>query len=323
MSMDASAAPIDDQNRIKFQSREQIPGIVEGRLKHRYSQGVFIQDEWEAPNGEVVIKLGVAYPKDVSDVRARDNVLKFINLDDVATLRAEPTGNGYFQVDLPDRDEVYSEFQARREEVRDQLDLSMARAIYERVYNLSPVRNQLNSIVQIVRWIRRDPPLSVAYFEDTQRTDNTERYLNALEALDFLRIDDGMVYPGEKIEAADDQGLGRKEYEKRILGLIIEDGYSYLRDQLDLRMLKHFPMYANGYYFNALQRQRADLWVDIDNIRSTIEMEYGGDMDRNILEDKLFDLHDAEVIRKDGGEVRGRSEIFEQVNSGTPLPGSG
>jgi hypothetical protein len=324
--MDTTAAPIDEQDRLKFQSREQVSGIVEGRLKHRYSQGVFVQDDWKAPNGELVIKLGVAYPKDVSDVRARDNVLKFINIDDIATLRAEPTGGGYYQIDLPEREEIYNQFKTRREQIRDQLDLSMARAIYERVYDLSPVRNQLNSIIQIVRWIRRDPPLSVEYFKDTQRSDRTEQYLEALEALDFLRIEDGMVHPGNKIEAADDEELGRIEYEKRILGLIIEDGYNYLRDHLDLRMLKHFPMYANGYYFNAIQRQRHDLWIDLDNIQSTIRMEYGENArqtDRNIVEDKLFQLHDAGVIKKDGGEVRGREQIFEQVRSGSPLPGGG
>lgn len=83
------------------------------------------------------------------------------------------------------------------------LDTSMARAIFERVYKLPPVRNQLNSVIGIVDYVREDASISISRIEDPQTTENTRKYISALEDHGFFRVDeDEMVYHGSKIETA-------------------------------------------------------------------------------------------------------------------------
>lgn len=286
---------------------------IEYTLSRRYTRGLYIQDQYQASNERIAIELGVAFPKDVSDRRARDNVMKHINVGDVETFYAEPTGEGFYKVELPDRRELHSEFLNRRHEIANKLDYSMAKAIYSDVYQLDPVKNQLNSLIQIVRWTRRESELSVERLKDIQRSSNTEGYIQVLADLNFLRVEDGIIHPGERAEAADIQDLDIDEYEKAVVGTVIEEAYHTLRDRLDLRMLNHFPKYANSYYYSAVQRREPDLWLDTTALRNNLRQEWGDDIDPLVLDDKLRKLEEVEVIERDGDYVTGNDEIYEEV----------
>lgn len=306
--------------RLKFQHRDEIlDGHAETELKRRYGRGIYVNDIREASTGELVISLGNTIPKNVSDSREQDRVLQFINIRDIYTLRGEPTGGGYYIVELPDRDEVYNGFVERRAQIIDRLDYSMAKAIYENVFELTPVKNQLNAIIQIIRWVRERSPLSIERIEDAQGSENTAEYLRILSDLGFLRIEDNEVYPGEKMDAADLIGLDGDDYVKTVVGDIVQAGYNVLQDQLNLRMLSHYPKYSNAYYYSALQRNDPDLWLDIEAISQNYEQQYGDDADWLVVNDKLNELADTNVIQKDGEYVQAKQDVYNQVAQEAPV----
>lgn len=309
-----AATEAGPMNRLKFRSKEDLlEGQAKVRLKREYGRGVYVNDIKERSDGDLLVYLGNTIPKDVSDRRERDRVLKFINIRDIYTMVAESTGEGYYIIELPSRDKVYDGFVEQRTRIINKLDYTMARVIYEDVFELTPVRNQLNSIIQIVDWILEEEPLAAARIDSIQNTDNTYRYLDVLEELSFLEVNDGMVSMGDKMKGGDLIDLDRDEFVKTVVGNIVKDGYTILQDQLDLWMLGHYPKFSNAYYYPALQREDPDLWLDTKAIQENLKEQYGESHDTLFIKSKLRDLSKAEVLEKDGEYVSAMPSVYNQV----------
>jgi len=323
----STESPLQLTNRdFKINTREfdeeSLESKIQGRLRYYYSRRLFVQSVEYDPDGEFLsVTVGITYPQDVSDSRNGENVLKMVNIGDVETLTATPIGEEYYKFDLPSRADLYSAYQDKHEKLLDELDWSMAKAIYSRVYQLNPVRNQLNSIVQIVNWVRREDNLTVEDIEDGQSNENTQKYIQALKDLGFLRVEGNDVRHGRKIDSADLQNLSPEKFEKKVMGDIVVDGYYMLRKDLGLMMLNHFPVFANAYYISAFRREKSDLWLTVDDVIENLSTEYDRDEGRLAVEDKLRDLARVDVLEFDNGEVRGHPDIYREVQQDAPIIG--
>lgn len=315
----ASAAPGTD-DRLKFRNLEEIRnGQAETELKHRYGRGIYVNDIHRTSNEDLVISLGNTIPKDVSDSLEQDRVLQFINIHDIYTLRGEATGKGVYIIDLPDRDEVYEGFLQRRQQIIDGLDRSMAKAIYDHVFELTPVKNQLNAIIQLVRWVHEESSILLSRLKDAQGSDNTEEYVLVLSDLDFLTVDDGIVAEGEKMQEAQLLDLNNEDYVKTVVGNIVKDGYNVLHDRLKLRMLSHYPKFCNAYYYDALQRQDPSLHLDVDAVTRNYQRQYDKEIDSFVVRDKLNELAETKVIKMKDGYVQSNPEVYRQVSQEAPV----
>lgn len=301
---------------------ESLEDKIQGRLRYYYSRRLFVQSVEYDPDEEFLsATVGITYPQDVSDSRSEENVLKMVNIGDVDTLTATPVGNEYYQFDLPPRSDLYAAYQKKHDNLIDELDWSMAKAIYSRVYQLNPVRNQLNSIIQIVNWVRREDNLTVEDIDKAQSNENTDKYIQALEDLGFLRVEGNKVGHGRKIDSADLQNLSPEKFEKKVMGDIVVDGYYMLKKELELAMLNHFPIFANAYYISAFRRGKPDLWLTVDDVMENLRTEYDRDEGRLAVEDKLRDLAQVEVLKLENGEVRGHPDIYREVQQDAPIIG--
>lgn len=307
----------DDPFRV--QNPESLQGgVAESRLKRHLGRGIYVHDVEELPNGNLGISLGNASPRDMSDCRDRDNVLKFITLRDVYTIEAEHTGNGVYLIDVPDRSEIVEGIECREEEVKDKLDFSMAQAIYEHVYDLPAVRTQLNPILQILRGTRNRPELTVSEVNRNQRSEKTREYIELLENFGYVEVEDGIITQGIRLQSADLHEYDWDEFGRKFLGDVVQRGYMTIRDELKLSMLGHYQKYSGSYYYAAIQRGKKDLWLDVETIAENLEQLHGERRDAFYLHDKLGELASVDVIRKDGDYVRSEDDIYEQVARGTP-----
>ncbi len=292
---------------------------LQAQLRYYYSRRLFVHDvTFEPEIDHLSVTVGITYPQDVTGSRGGENVLKMVNIGNVKTFTAESIGEDYFKIELPSRTDLHSAYQQRHKEMLNELDWSMAKAIYSRVYELNPVRNQLNSLIEIVNWVRRKENLTVDQISNEQTSKNSEKYISVLKELGFLKVEDGVVSHGRKIDSADLKELSRKQYEKHVIGEIVNDGYYTLREDLGLGMLSHFPKYANAYYISAIRRGTTDLWLSVDDLRENLRVEYGREEGRLKVEDKLRQLDKVGVIDYENGEVSGHSNIFRQIKKDSP-----
>lgn len=316
--------PIDERvsdDQLIFQNAEEIRETVEAQLRYRYSRRLFVQN-FEEAGEDLIITLGLAYPQDVSDCRSKDNVIKMVNVGDIKRLQAIKLDSGYYRIDLPKKKELYKQYKSKHESLMTELDWTMASVIYERIYDLSPVRNQLNSVIEIVDFVRNDSPFSIDTLDGWLTTNNTRDYLEVFEDLEFVNIDeDQNVLPGRKIESADIQGLSQDEYEKKVVGKIINEGYASLKEKLGLRMLSHFPKYANAYYVSAFRRRNQDLWLSLDDIVQNLQTEYYDDTPKPKVRRKLRDLDEANVLQFEDYEVSSHDEVYEAASGDIPSLG--
>lgn len=305
---------------LKFEGREAIKqGQAAAELKHRYGRGIYVNNIHETSSGDLVISLGNTVPKDISDSLEKDRVLQFINIRDIYTLEAEQTSEDTYLIELPERDDVYDGYLERRQQILDRLDWSMAKVIYEDVFELTPVKNQLNAIIQIVRWVHEDSSIPIARLKSAQGSKNTEDYVQVLSDLGFLNVEDGEVHSGEKMQEAHLLELEGEDYVKAVIGNIVHDGYNVLREKLELRMLRHYPKFCNAYYYDALNREDPSLHLDVDAVTRNYERQYGEDIDPYVVNDKLNELAETKAIKKEGEYVQSNPDVYWQVSSEVPI----
>lgn len=308
------------ENLLRFKRKQDIRnGKAAAEIKHRYGRGIYVNNISETSEDDLVITLANSVPRDVSDSREQDRVMQFINIRNIHHFRAENTGEGYYIVDLPDRDAVHEGFVERREQIIGQLEYRMANIIYDHVFELTPVKNQLNAIIQIIRWTREHHPLAVERIAEAQRSDNSEEYIRVLADLGFLEVEEGDLSPGDKMRSADLQGLDNDEFMRRVIGDIVKAGYNVLKDQLDLGMLSHYPRYSNAYYETALQREDSELWLDVEAVRRNYQRQYGEEQDWLVVNDKLNELKETNVLQKDGEFVQSKPDVYNQLAQAAPV----
>ena len=301
------------ENKLRFRDKRDIlEGKAEADLKHRYGRGVYVNEIHETSDGDLVISLGNSVPKNVSDSIQQDAVMQFVNIPDIYNMKAETTDKGYYIIELPERDDVYDGFVERRDQIINKLDWSMAKAIYENVFELDSVKTQLTPIIQIVRWTHNNPGLTVDRIKNAQNSDNTDSYLKVLSDLNFLEIEDGEVFQGklmnETVLVSKDQ-----DYVKVVVGNIIKHGYNVLTEQYDLGMLAHYPKYSDSYYYSAFQKDDPELHLSVDTIAAKYYDQYGEKKDPLVVNDKLNDLAKTGVIKKDGQHVTANRNVYSQV----------
>lgn len=329
-----------ENGKLRFGAEADLED-VECRLKRKYGRGIFVDSYTRSSDDAIFIRLGNAAPKDVSDCREHDRVLKFIEYGSVFTLEAEPVGDGYL-IDLPPRADVYQGFQNSKEKLARRLDRSMAKAIYHNLVDFPPVKNQLGAIASILRTVREEGTVSVGTLHDIRgmaerERAKTEKYLRVLEDTEFLVIEDDHVTTGEQDEpllrdtrgangedertvragpnlnAHDEQEIGTDEFNEMVLGQVVQRAYNTLKDELNITLLAHYPKFANSYYFTALEREAPDVRLNVEACRENLASLYGEDEHEITVRQKLDDLARVNVVEKDGDFYVSNDTVYSSL----------
>lgn len=311
-------------------SMEGLRDTVERQLQSVYGSGTYLSDFYVADSGSLAISLGNTFPKDVSDCRPnRDRVIKYIAVDDVAELSGQPKEDEY-HIELPSRAAVEEEFFDAKERLRNDLDKAMARATYEKIATTPAVENQLNPIKQILRWTRLYSPVPFSEVRKAQNKegDKTLDYVNTLEELGFIEHREGYLHPKRPLEKYDLGEVRGEEFNKKILGEVVEQGFQRLTRDLQLGILRHLPKFANGYYLAAVEANDPDLHLDMEAIQENMVDWYGSSAryHRYELHDKLSFLVQNEILEQEGDEESGselyytaKQSVFEQITASASL----
>jgi hypothetical protein len=308
-------------SKFKFDSTNEIETRVEKKLKRRYGRGIFV-DKYDDTTETVTIILGNVVPKDVSDCRDRDRVLKYISYKPIYKLTAEPTTGGY-EIELPERDEIYEGFIHRRQAVARRLDASMARTIYEELIEFTPVENQLGAVKKILRVVRKHQPVEVDDIFEMRGSDSeeqTEKYLSVLRDTGFLTFQDNKIYTGPELDAHDIHDIRSKEFSKLVLGQVIQKAYHTLKDELNLTLLAHYPKFAGSYYFSAIKREEPGLRLDLEAITRNLRTVYGDERTHKYdAEIKLDDLADVGVLERENGFYKANKDVYSELVTQRPV----
>lgn len=276
---------------------------AERKIQTIYGTGTYISDFYETSDGNLSIEIGNTFPKDVTDCRPGEKpVIKFIDVDNIATLEGEVVANKRYVISLESRESVTEGFEDEKQNLRESLGEAMARATYDKIAQSPAVENQLNPIKQLLRWTRLYHPASYQKVKDAQdkEDEKTLTYVQTLESLGFIRFDGKYLYAEEPLNKYDLNQISTKEFNEQILGEVVERGYHHLSEKLGLNILRHLPKYANGYYFDAIEKEDPELYLDLDSIKENIIDLYGSqpNLHQWVLRDKMDELVSLDILEE-------------------------
>ncbi|ELY97446.1 hypothetical protein C481_20391 [Natrialba asiatica DSM 12278] len=300
-----------------------LENLIERKLKQIYGSGTYISDYYETEEGNLSIKIGNSFPKDVTDCRpGEEPVIKFIDIDGIAELTGEQVDSRY-KIQIKSREEVSEGLTREKRKLREDLGDAMARATYDKIAQTPAVENQLNPIKQILRWTRLYHPASFEDVRDAQDKDDgkTLQYVQTLETLGFIRFDGKKLYAEDPLNKYDLDDISTKKFNEKILGEVVERGYKQLSEQLGLNILRHLPKFANGYYFDAIERNDPDLHLDLDSIRSNIVDLYGYQSGLHdwVLRDKMDELVSLKILDDEEDYYHANEKTFYKVAERTAV----
>lgn len=311
-----------NRNRIEFEDEDEITDQVESLLKQRYGRGIFVDKYNEGSGGTYVIQLGNIVPKDVSDCREPDRVIKFISYKPIYHLTAEPN-NGKYLIELPERSEIKEGFINRRSDIARRLDTTVAKTIYKQLVQFTSVEQQLEAIKTILWVIREKHPVPESEIYNMRGKDSeeqTERYLAVLRDTEFIKYTDKGIMPGDNLKAHDEHDVESDEFTEFALGQIVHRAYTTLRDELNLTLLQHYPKFAGSYYFSALQKNEPGLKLDSEAIMRNLRTIYDDDKTHIWeLEKKLPDLSNVGVLDSEGEYYMANPTIYSEIRAQTTV----
>lgn len=317
-----SSSSTEPRSKIRFNEPSDIEDDVELKIKRRFGRGLFV-DDYDRVGDSYIIQVGNQVPKDVSDCRDRDRVLKFISYTPVISLTATEVPNGYL-IELPERSEIIEGFADRKKQVARRLDTSMAKAIYEELATFGPVQTQLSGIKDILWAVREKQPVPESEILDMRGTSSvrqTEMYLQVLRETNFIKRDDeALLYADKNLDIHDQLEIESDQFSKLVLGQVVRRAYHTLKDELNLTLLAHYPKYAGSYYFSALSRDKPDLRLDVETITDNLHTLYGDHhVHRFTVEKKLNELSRVGVVHKEDGLYYGDADVFADVVGQAPV----
>lgn len=295
----------------------ELENVIGHKLQQIYGSGTYLTDVYVADNGNISIKIGNSFPKDVTDCRPNEErVIKFIDVDGIAELSGVMEEGGC-KIQLKSREEVSEGLENKKRELRENLSDAMARATYDKIAKTPAVENQLNPIKQILRWTRLYHPASFKEMKDAQdkEDDKTYKYVKTLETLGFVRFDGKKVYAEDPLNKYDLEDISTKKFNEKILGEVVERGYKHLSEQLGLNILRHLPKFANGYYFDAVEKNDPNLHLDLNTIRDNIQHLYGyqSGLHKWVLRDKMDELVTLDILSNENGYYYANQNTFNKI----------
>lgn len=306
-----------DVVRVSHSNNQPLDSVVERKLKQVYGSGTYISDFYKTDSDTLSIEIGNSFPKDVTDCRpGEERVIKFIDVDGIAELTGEAEDSGY-KINLKTREEVSDGLSAQKEQLREDLGHAMARATYDKIAKTPAVENQLNPIKQILRWTRLYHPAEFTEVKKAQNKDEgkTLKYVKTLEKLGFIRFDGEFLYAEEPLNKYDLDQISNEKFNEEILAEVVERGYKHLSQQLGLNILRHLPKFANGYYFDAIERNDPDLHLDLSTIRDNINQLYGyqSALHKWELRDKMDELVTLDILSEDDDFYYANRDTFNDI----------
>lgn len=234
-------------------------------------------------------------------------------MQNIYQLKAEKT-NGKYILDLPEREVIIQNYESRRQDIVNRVDISLAQRIYSEVGHFGEITNQLTPIRQILHWARTREGLHVHEVVQNQRSDQSLDYLAVLQDLGYVYVDeDGLIYQDERLDSLDFENVPPEKFNEVVLGDVIQRGYPQLVERLDLTILTHYPRISGAYYIDALQREDPDMWLDLSAVLNNLYDYFQARFKELYIEEKLAQLSYQGLIEKDGDFVKAEESVFNEL----------
>lgn len=284
---------------------ERIPKDV---IKY-LGNGVFVDDVQETAQA-IHVRLGLEYPELLKDPASGDQLLSFISLHNVSSMKFVHATDRLIGPRI-DRQGFFEQAEGRRHDLVTRAESAMVAAAKNQIVKVQPIGTGLNPIREILVYVNEENELNTKLF----RKGNQQRYVPLLTSLGYLTEQRGTLRPGPELEKFSlDRGevRGTPEFYSALLGEILRKGYREIRDALNVNLLEPIVRTANAYYWpsHRIGRPLEFKARDFDTYLKLFHPKYS--VNPLKLRNHLVEMAAAGIVEKNGSTYTADSNVWER-----------
>ena len=217
-------------------------------IRYEMAPNVFISDHKKINDTQYYI-MGISIPKFISDVGGRPT-LKYISLENVFSCHIEKMNNKTY-LKCPNRDDISESYVEKKNLMISRVENILMSAFGENIVKIPKVQTGLNPIKELLSSLYQLETIPLSDFYKRRRyKKNTENYLKFLKSLDYIKIEDDKIYPGNELNKYD-MANKTNEFSNTILKDVIMNGYSFIKQFLKIQILTPYLELSSAYYLQA------------------------------------------------------------------------
>ena len=290
-----------------------IGKIILDNVHKRFSQAAYVSGE-KLHNEHNYFEFGISIPRVILD-HGKSPLMKYICIDNVFSASAKVKGK-QIEIEWPERDEAAKMLENKRKSLIRQAENALIASLGNRLVRIPKVQNGMNPIKEILLSLH---DLGEIPFQDIcsrKGRKRAEEYIRFLEDLNFVVVDQEIIYPGNELTKYDLAEMGSKEVCYALLTDILLRGLRFLTENLKIYILTPYLELSNVYY---LQSHFADQMLNMDHFevsRHYLEMYRRKKRKQPYqINANLLEMRHAEIIQGDRGVFSGYEEIFDQFQT--------
>ncbi len=172
---------------------------------------------------------------------------------------------GYFQETeqgvtvavFPSREDISKEMNASRSKVTENSENTLLRSIGSKILNIPSILNQMNPIISLLDGVLNTSSISVDDFKDTG---NLMRYVEFLEDLQIIRVENDLLVPGRIMDQSLDDDMSDGEIYTALLDEIVGKGYTRMFTELHMTHLQPYIRMTNANCMTSLLEDEPLKW---------------------------------------------------------------
>jgi len=200
-----------------------------------------------------VANLGLQVQETIIDHGEKGSALKFIQLNDLASIQWDQKGRD-INFDGPSRREFVKSARSRYSTIINKSQKILLPSIYANLVRIPEVNLTMNPLRRILIYIHSQGRITLGDLGKKYLVnDRGQRYLVLLEDLSFIKRENGYYVSGEKMNNLQADEILPPDLYEMILAEVIQKRSKYLQEVLHWTMMVPFLRWSNTYYLKAYQ----------------------------------------------------------------------
>jgi hypothetical protein len=188
-----------------------------------------------------------------------------------------------------------------------------------KLIDIPKVQNGLNPIKEILLALIELGEIPVSELRKRKGKDRSQQYMQFLEELHFINVDNNTVYPGNEISKYSLAELNAPEINATILNDVLTKGFRFLSEDLKIYILTPYLELTNAYYLQSLYADKL-LHLRYNEISRHYSEMYKRAKKKPDYQNlaNLVEMRHAQIIQGKQGVFYGYDELFEGFQEHMP-----
>lgn len=301
----------DDKQALE----DQVPGILRGMI----SRGAFVAGKQDTEDGSL-ISIGISYPEIIVD-RDSSPIITYVPIRGVGNISIRKEG-GKYHLTIPERAGIFKTFNRKKRDLVRRAENLIIQSGADKLIGIPMVQNGLNPIKEILFALNEMDRIPVKDVLARKKNKvQMKRYIEMLKSLRYVDEMDGILHPGSELEKFNI--VGAEEFHRLIMTDVVQKGFPFIREELNIYILNPYLELANSYYLpSLLAREKVQMEAD-DIFHYYIKM-YGTSRRKPKYQvyANLVEMVSVGLLQKESGLFVGDEDLFTSLKDNFGMTGT-